>query len=133
MTAQQCAVPTCKKIRRDGRPVCNRCLRRVGESVLHRWFGYKRAVAAHPGQQMYVDRLTTLEEAMVDNASTYQQIRDLAQRPVWNPQREQWEEPRTRAYLILQRTIATHAFGRDTTNDNQVLSRVVAELFPAEP
>lgn len=133
MTAEQCQVHTCKKIRRDGRPVCNRCLRRVGEPVLHRWFGYKRAIAAHPGQQVYADRLERLETTMILNASAYQQIRDVGQRPVWNPQREQWEKPRTRAYQILERAIATHAFGRDTTNDAAVLTRVVSELFPAEP
>ncbi|OCB44729.1 hypothetical protein A5721_18845 [Mycobacterium vulneris] len=133
MTAQRCQVHTCTKVRRDGRPVCNRCLRRVGEPVLHRWFGYKRAIAAHPGQRVYVDRLEALETTMILNASVYQQIRDTGQRPRWNVAGERWENPRNVAFTILDRAIATHAFGRDPLNDAAVLTRVVAELFPAEP
>lgn len=128
MTGERCQVQTCTKVRRDGRPVCNRCLRRVGEPVLHRWFGYKRAVAAHPGQQVYVDRLEALEATMILNASVYQQIRDTGQRPRWNPAGERWENPRTVAEQIILRRHPHMAIG-----DGDPLRELVAELFPAEP
>lgn len=128
MTGQQCAVTTCGKIRRDGRPVCNRCLRRVGEPVLHRWFGYKRAVAAHPGSPLYPGRLEALEALMVRNATVYQQIRDTGQRPRWNTAGERWDNPRTAAEQIILRRYPHMAIG-----DGDPLRELVAELFPAEP
>lgn len=132
MNADKCAVHTCNRPRRDGRPICNRCMRRAGETLVHRWFGYRRAIAQHPGVPHYTNRIITLENQMITNATAYQQIRQAGQHPIWNTAGERWEEPRTRAYEILERTIATHQFGRDVTNDEQVLDRVVAELFPAQ-
>ena len=129
MTGEPCAVNTCTRVRRDGRPICNRCMRRVGESVVHRWFGYKRAVAQHPDVALYETRLRTVEYAMVLNAAMYQQIRDTGQRPRWNAARERWENPRTAARTIIYQFMGDN-YGVNITDAN--LDPLVTALFPAE-
>ena len=128
MTIPPCPVETCNRLRRDTRPVCNRCMRRVGESVVHRWFGYKRAVAQHPGTTFYADRLAAVETTMVTNAAVYQQIRDTGQRPRWNTIREQWDNPRD-----LAREIILHHYPHLNVGTVDHVGALIADLYPAEP
>lgn len=125
--------PVCPRITRDGRPLCNNHLRRVGETVLRRWFAAKKAAAQHPGERVYTERLATVEADMIGNAHEWEHIRDTGQRPFWNPSRERWEDPRNRARDIIWRTIKNHRFGLDPDNDADVADRLAAELYPHEP
>ncbi|AYB69421.1 hypothetical protein SEA_GANCHO_80 [Mycobacterium phage Gancho] len=129
-TNPRCNVHTCNRPRHEGRPICNRCMRRAGETLVKRWFATKRTILHHPDVDEYRIRLTGIENRMILNATAYQQIKDTGQRPMWNPQRQVWENPRERAHPILEAVIRNHAFGRDPNNDADVIDRLIADLYP---
>lgn len=125
---QRCAVHTCNRTRRPDRPVCNRCLRRVGDTILTRWFATRAVYEKRPNDDHAYARLIGVQNTMILNATAYQQIWDEGQRPQWNPIREVWENPRHRARAIIARHYPHLEVG---TTDH--LADLIAELYPPDP
>jgi hypothetical protein len=126
--------PVCPRVRRDDRPLCNTHIRRVGGSVLERYFTLRRAASRSQMATAPVHaRLVGIQNQMIINATAWEQIRATGYKPAWNAAGERWEDPRERAIDILERAISTHAFGLDQDNDRAVIERIANELCPPEP
>lgn len=124
MTPPKC--PACHtRIRRNDRPLCNRCLRQVGPGVLDRWFAATRT-------DHHSVRVIGIVNTMILNATAYEQIRATGKRPFWDHRAQRWCDPVDRAATIIWNMTRTHRFYEDPEHDAAVIERTAAELFPTE-
>lgn len=128
--------PLCPRVLKDDRPLCSNHLRKVGDSLLERYFGVRRSARrtdVRSGTNERAEaRLIGITNQMILSATAYDQIRARGLRPVWNPLRESWDDPRERAEEIIGGWLKRHEFGRDATNDRNVVERIAADLYPIE-
>jgi hypothetical protein len=125
--------PLCPRIRRADRPLCNNHMRKTGQVVLDRYFARARTVrnpkhGEVPGNAR--DRLNEVEAEMVANARRYDEIRAELLSPIWTAAGERWLHPHEHARAVLTSWHRKHQFGRDETNDRNVIDQIVRELFP---
>lgn len=121
--------PLCPRVRRDDRPLCSNHLRRVGDTVLERYFATRRSATRTDVRtgtnERAQSRLIGVQNQMILNATAYDQIRASGQRPFWNASGERWEDPVERARDIIAR--------RHPHLEEGSIERLVAELFPPMP
>lgn len=138
MTDEPLTCPICGRRRREDRPLCNTHMRRVGQTMIDRYFA-RRGHHKHAAMTGGADAITAtaaavraVEAEIEASAREYDRIRALGIRPRWIPERNRWVDPREHALDVLTGYHRRHQFGLDESNDRNVLERVVAELFPTE-
>lgn len=111
-------------------------MRRVGQSLIDKYFAraghHRHALDNGHDPAATAAAVRAAEAELIAAATEYDRIRSLGLRPRWVTDRNRWVNPREFAVDVLGGWLKRHQFGRDNTNDANVLEQIAADLYPAE-